>query len=153
ILGPDPIECLDDLPPSDWSFLAKYLPVMRRVASQVQLYLSRGCPFDCAFCMERAKREVSWRAYSIERAIDEVRRLAAFTDLAGMTVYIADALFGMRPSWRRAFLAALAKERLPARKVWLLIRVDLMEDDDLRLFADANCSPGFGLESGDSALL
>ena len=153
IFGSDPIEDLDELPPSDWSLLAKYLPVMRKVATQVMLYLSRGCPFDCAFCMERAKREVSWRAFSIERAIDEVRRLAAFADLAGMTVYVADALFGMRPSWRRAFLAALARERLPVQKIWLLIRVDLTDEEDLRLFAEANCAPGFGLESGDPALL
>ena len=153
IFGSDPIEDLDELPPSDWSLLAKYLPVMRQVASQVMLYLSRGCPFDCAFCMERAKREVSWRAFSVERAVDEVRRAAAFADLTGMTIYIADALFGMRPSWRRAFLAALARERLPVQKVWLLIRVDLTDEEDLRLFAEANCAPGFGLESGDPALL
>jgi protein-L-isoaspartate(D-aspartate) O-methyltransferase len=153
IFGSDPIEDLDELPPSDWSLLAKYIPVMRKVASQVMLYLSRGCPFDCAFCMERAKREVSWRAFSVERAVDEVRRLAAFADLTGMTVYVADALFGMRPSWRRAFLAALARERLPVQKIWLLIRVDLTDEEDLRLFAEANCAPGFGLESGDPALL
>ncbi|MEZ4307012.1 MAG: radical SAM protein [Polyangiaceae bacterium] len=153
IFGSDPIEDLDSLPPSDWSFLDRYRPVLRKVASQVQVYLSRGCPFDCAFCMERAKREVSWRAYSVPRAIDEMRRLAAFADLTGMTVYIADALFGMRTSWRRAFLEALAREPIPAAKLWLLIRVDLMDDEDLRLFAAANCSPGFGLESGDPSLL
>jgi protein-L-isoaspartate(D-aspartate) O-methyltransferase len=153
IFGSDPIEDLDELPPSDWSLLDRYRPVMRKVASQIQLYLSRGCPFDCAFCMERAKREVSWRAFSVERAIDEVRRLAAWADLSGMTVYVADALFGMRPSWRRAFLAALAREKLPVQKIWLLVRVDLVDDEDLRLFGEANCAPGFGLESGDPALL
>jgi protein-L-isoaspartate(D-aspartate) O-methyltransferase len=149
ILGPEPVADLDDLPPSDWSFLERYRSVLGRVAPQVQLYLSRGCPFDCAFCMERAKREVSWRAYSVPRAIDEVRRLAAFMDLSRSTVYVADALFGMRKRWRREFLDALARERLPARKVWLLIRVDMIDDEDLRQFTAANCALGFGLESGD----
>lgn len=153
IFPSDPIENLDELPPSDWSFLERYRPVLRKVASQVQLYLSRGCPFDCTFCMERAKREVSWRAFSVERAIDEVQRLSAFTDLTGLTVYIADALFGMRPSWRRAFLEALARQALPVHKWWLLVRVDLIDDEDLRLFGEANCAPGFGLESGDPKLL
>ncbi|HZO11785.1 MAG TPA: cobalamin-dependent protein, partial [Polyangiaceae bacterium] len=37
----------------DWSLLERYLPVARRVASQAEIYLSRGCPYDCAFCMER----------------------------------------------------------------------------------------------------
>lgn len=153
ILGPDPMNDLDELPPSDWSFLDRYRPVLRRVAPQVQLYLSRGCPFDCAFCMERAKREVSWRALSIERAVDEMRRLAAFVDLEGTTVYIADALFGMRKQWRRGFLEALARENLLAKKLWLLIRVDMIDDEDLRQFAAANCALGFGLESGDPAQL
>lgn len=153
VLGPEPIQHLDDLPVTDWSYLARYRPVARRVASQTQLYLSRGCPFDCAFCMERAKREVSWRAHSVERAVEEFRRLHAFLDLRGWTVYIADALFGMKTSWRRAFLEALAREGIPAEKLWLLIRVDLVDDEDLRLFARANCGLGFGLESGDPSLL
>jgi hypothetical protein len=76
VLGPEPVEVLDELPVTDWSYLARYRAVARRVTSQAQLYLSRGCPFDCAFCMERAKREVSWRAYSVERAVEE-RKLSA----------------------------------------------------------------------------
>jgi protein-L-isoaspartate(D-aspartate) O-methyltransferase len=153
IVGPDPVDDLDTLPPSDWSFLARYRGVARRMNSQAQVYLSRGCPFDCAFCMERAKREVSWRPLSVERAIEELRALHAFLDLRSWTVYLADALFGMKVSWRRRFLEALAREALPVEKFWLLIRVDLVDDEDLRLFAAANCGLGFGLESGDPELL
>lgn len=148
-LGPEAIADLEELPPSDWSLLARYRGVARRVASQAQLYLSRGCPFDCAFCMERAKREVSWRSLSVERALAEVAALHRFLDLRGWTLYFGDALFGMRKSWRREFLAGLARLGLPVEKYWLLIRVDLVEDEDLRLFGAANCGLGFGLESGD----
>jgi protein-L-isoaspartate(D-aspartate) O-methyltransferase len=153
VLGSESVERLDDLPVTDWSYLARYRNVARKITSQTQLYLSRGCPFDCAFCMERAKRDVSWRAYSVERAVEEFRQLHRFLDLRTWTVYIADALFGMKTSWRRQFLEALARENLPARKLWLLIRVDLVDDEDLRLFAKANCGLGFGLESGDPGLL
>lgn len=153
VLGPDPIGVLDELPETDWTFLAKYKDVARKAASQAEIYLSRGCPFDCAFCMEKAKREVSWRGYSVDRAIDELRRLHAFLGLDGWTVYFADALFGMPKAWRRAFLERLAAERLPTAKNWLLIRVDMVDDEDLRLFRDANCAPGFGLESGDPGML
>ena len=149
ILGPDAVEDLSELPPSDWTFLDRYKHVARRVASQAQVYFSRGCPFDCAFCMERAKREVSWRALPVERALEEIRSLHRWVDLTGWTVYVADALFGMRKSWRRELLEGLARERIPADKIWMLIRIDLVEDEDLALFADANCSLGFGLESGD----
>ncbi|MFO0660162.1 MAG: cobalamin-dependent protein [Polyangiaceae bacterium] len=148
ILDSSPVLSLDELPPSDWSLLSRYRGVARQVATQAQVYLSRGCPFDCAFCMERAKREVSWRGLSVERAIDEIKRLHAFLDLRGWTVYLADALFGMKTSWRRAFLERLAQENLPVEKFWLLIRVDLVQDEDLELFQRANCGLGFGLESG-----
>lgn len=153
VLGPDAIEHLDELPPSDWSLLSRYRGVARRYASQAQVYLSRGCPFDCAFCMERAKREVSWRSLSVERALAEVEGLHRFLDLSRWTLYFGDALFGMKTSWRRAFLEGLARRALPVRKYWLLIRVDLVKDEDLRLFSAANCGLGFGLESGDPTLL
>lgn len=153
ILASDPVHDLDELPPSDWSFLSRYRSVARKTASQAQVYLSRGCPFDCAFCMERAKREVSWRAPSVERAVAEIVSLHEFLDLSTWTLYFADALFGMKTSWRREFLSALASAGVPVQKIWLLIRVDLVEDDDLRLFSDANCGLGFGLESGDPGLL
>lgn len=149
ILGPEPIDHLDELPPSDWSLLERYRKIAPRVASQAQVYVSRGCPFDCAFCMERAKREVSWRPLSVERALHEVESLHRFLDLRGWTLYFGDALFGMRKSWRRAFLDGLARLDVPVLKYWLLIRVDLIDDEDLRLFGAANCGLGFGLESGD----
>lgn len=153
VLGPQAIDDLDSLPRSDWSFLERYRPVARRMASQAQVYLSRGCPFDCAFCMERAKREVSWRPLSVDRAVEEITSLHDFLDLRGWTLYFGDALFGMRRKWRREFLERLARADVPVDKYWLLIRVDLVDDEDLRLFGEANCGLGFGLESGDPELL
>lgn len=137
----------------DWSLLARYQPVARKVASQAEIYLSRGCPYDCAFCMERAKRDVSWRALEPDRAVEEIHRLDRFLDLSSWTLFVADALFGMKSRWRKAFLEALARRPSRARKIWLLIRVDLIDREDLELMARANVSPGFGLESGDPAHL
>ncbi|HZO12684.1 MAG TPA: radical SAM protein, partial [Polyangiaceae bacterium] len=70
-------------------------------------------------------------------------------DLSSWTLFVADALFGMKTHWRRAFLEALARRPTRAKKIWLLIRVDLVEREDLELMARANIAPGFGLESGD----
>ncbi|MFO0553899.1 MAG: radical SAM protein [Polyangiaceae bacterium] len=149
IMPSDPVADLDELPASDWTLLDRYKPVLHRVAGQIEVYLSRGCPFDCAFCMERAKREVSWRPLPVERALEEVERAHAYFDLSGRTVYFADALFGMRKKWRREFLEGLAARKIPASKFWLLVRVDMIDDEDLDLFGRANCALGFGLESGD----
>ncbi len=139
----------NELDPTPWELLERYRPVARRVASQAEIYLSRGCPYDCAFCMERAKRDVSWRSLEPARAVEELHRLDQFLDLSRWTLFVADALFGMKRSWRREFLEGLARRPIRARKIWLLIRLDLLEREDLALMKRANVGPGFGLESGD----
>ncbi len=149
VLGPEPVGDPGAMPKVDWELLARYRPVARRVASQAEIYLSRGCPYDCAFCMERAKRDTSWRALDPLAAVEEMHRLDRFLDLSSWTLFIADALFGMKVSWRRTFLEELARRPVRARKVWLLVRLDLLEREDLALMARANVAPGFGLESGD----
>jgi protein-L-isoaspartate(D-aspartate) O-methyltransferase len=149
VLGPESVPDPSELVPYEWSLLERYRPVARRVASQAEIYLSRGCPYDCAFCMERAKRDVSWRALDPEQAVEELHRLDRFLDLSRWTLFVADALFGMKRKWRKTFLEALARRPIRARKIWLLIRVDLVEREDVALMARANVGPGFGLESGD----
>ena len=153
VLGPESVAHPDEADPYDWTLLDRYRPVARRVASQAEIYLSRGCPYDCAFCMERAKRDVSWRALEPGRAVEEIHRLDRFLDLSSWTLFVADALFGMKRPWRRAFLEELARRPVRARKIWLLIRLDLVDREDLALMARANVAPGFGLESGDPAML
>ena len=148
VLGPDPLVELASLPPVDWSMLERYRPIARRMAGQAELYLSRGCPFSCSFCMERAKRCTTWRALEPEHAVEEMHRLDRFLDLTRWTLFVTDALFGMKPAWRKAFLAGLARRPVRARKVWLLARVDLLDREDLELMVRANVAPGFGLESG-----
>ncbi|MCB9590247.1 MAG: cobalamin B12-binding domain-containing protein [Polyangiaceae bacterium] len=149
VLGPDSVPHPGELMPYPWELLDRYRPIARRLASQAEIYLSRGCPFDCAFCMERAKRDVSWRSLEPLHAVEELHRLDQYLDLSDWTLFIADALFGMKQAWRREFLEALAARPIRARKIWLLIRVDLIEEEDFRLMARANIGPGFGLESGD----
>lgn len=149
IVGPESVEDPNALVPYRWELLDRYKNVARKVASQAEIYLSRGCPYDCAFCMERAKRDVSWRALDARAAVEEMHRLDAYLDLTSWTVFVADALFGMKRSWRRAFLEELARRPTRALRTWMLIRIDLVEREDIELMARANASPGFGLESGD----
>src|SRR5690606_25601934 len=83
------------------------------------------------------------------QAVEEIHRLDRFLDLSRWTLFIADALFGMKGRWRKTFLEGLARRPSRARKTWLLIRVDLIDREELELMARANVAPGFGLESGD----
>jgi radical SAM superfamily enzyme YgiQ (UPF0313 family) len=99
--------------------------------------------------MERAKRDTSWRAVEPLAAVEELHRLDRFIDLRGMTVRILDPLFGMKEPWRKQFLEALAARPIRADKIWLVMRLDLIDREDLALMARANVACGFGLESGD----
>ena len=108
----------------------------------IDLYLSRGCPYRCAFCMEGAKGS-AWRAYPVDKAVTLVRRAAA---LKPRVVVFNDACFACRAPWRRSFLKALAEARLDA--VYLAqTRADRLTAADLDLFRPLDIYLQFGVET------
>jgi protein-L-isoaspartate(D-aspartate) O-methyltransferase len=153
VLGPDPLEDLDELPPFDWDLLARYREAAPRIGGQLTIALSRGCPFRCAFCMEGAKGRTGWRAFSPARAVAEVARAHRWLDLTGWTVFVTDPVFGLLPEWRAEALERLAALALPVRAYWALSRVDVVQPDDLPRFQRAGFGLGFGLESGDPEMV
>ena len=153
IYGPAQIEDLDTLPPYQWDLLNRYWPRAKTIGRKFQIYLARGCPYHCTFCMERAKSGYKWRAYSAQRAVDELRRLAAVTDLGHWVVNVADPLFGFKRRWRREVLEGIIEHQLFPRQYWTLTRSDDLEDEDVSLLARARFSIGIGLESGSPQML
>ena len=151
--GPDVVPVLDELPYYAWDLLDRYWPRAQTIGRKLQIYLSRGCPYHCTFCMERSKSGYSWRAYSPERAIEELRRLAARTDLSHWVVNLADPLFGFRRSWRREVLEGIIANDLLPRQYWTLTRSDDLDDVDVDLLARARFSIGIGMESGSPRML
>jgi anaerobic magnesium-protoporphyrin IX monomethyl ester cyclase len=153
IWGPDQIEDLDELPPYQWDLLDRYWPRAESIGRKFQIYLARGCPYHCTFCMERAKSGYKWRAYSAERAVDELVRLSKRTDLEHWVINVADPLFGFKRSWRRDVLRGILDHGLLPRQYWTLTRSDDLEDEDVALLARARFSIGIGLESGSPRML
>lgn len=151
--GPGRVPDLDALPPTQWELLDRYWPNAHRLGRKLQIYLARGCPYRCTFCMERAKSGYSWRPYSAERAVEEVARLATFTDLSRWVVNVADPLFGFQRRWRLEVLEGLVRRGLLPRQYWTLTRSDDLDDDDVALLAKARFSIGIGLESGSPEML
>ncbi len=139
---------LDDLPMYAWDLLNRYWPRATQIGGKLQVVLSRGCPYHCTFCMERAKTGYSWRAYSPQRAIAELEHLSRFTELSQWIVNIADPLFGFKRAWRREVLEGIARKGLLPRQYWTLTRSDDLDEVDIQLFADARFSIGIGLETG-----
>ena len=151
--GPDVVPVLDELPYYAWDLLDRYWPRAQTIGRKLQVYLSRGCPYHCTFCMERAKSGYSWRAYSPDRAIEELRRLAARTDLSHWVVNLADPLFGFQRGWRRKVLSGIIENDLLPRQYWTLTRSDDLDDVDVDLLARARFSIGIGMESGSPRML
>ncbi|MFN3201642.1 MAG: radical SAM protein [Bradymonadia bacterium] len=153
IISRDVIEDLDTLPPYRWDLLDRYWPRAHELGRKFQIYLSRGCVYHCTFCMERAKSGYTWRAFSPERAIEELRRLAARTDLSAWVVNLADPLFGFKRRWRREVLEGILKHRLFPRQYWTLTRSDDLDEEDVQLLARARFSIGIGVESASPRML
>jgi protein-L-isoaspartate O-methyltransferase len=151
--GPDVVPELDTLPPYRWDLLDRYWPRANDLGRKLQIYLSRGCTYHCTFCMERAKSGYTWRAFSPDRAIDELRRLAHKTDLSAWVVNVADPLFGFQRRWRRTVLEGVLREGIAPRQFWTLTRSDDLDDEDVSLLARARFSIGIGLESGSPRML
>ena len=152
ILGPMTLEA-DKLPSYDWTLLGRYLGDADRIGRKFQIYLSRGCPHHCTFCMERSKGEYKWQPFSAERAIEEMARLSRVIDLKQWIINISDPLFGFKPRWRRDVLEGLIRKRLIPRYYWALTRAEGLEEVDVELFAKANFAIGIGFESASHQML
>ncbi len=153
IHGPGKVKNLDALPPMRWELLNRYWPRALQLGRKLQVYLARGCPYKCTFCMERSKSGYEWRAYSPQRAVEELERLSTFTDLSQWVVNIADPLFGFQRRWRREVLEGIIEKGLLPRQYWTLTRSDDLGEEDISLLARARFSIGIGLESGSPDML
>lgn len=147
------VPCMDELPPYKWELLERYWPRARDIGRKFQIYLSRGCPYHCTFCMERSKSGYQWRAFSSERAVDELKRLSTFTPLEHWVINLADPLFGFKRSWRREVLEGIIENKLFPRQYWTLTRSDDLQEEDVELLARARFSIGIGMESGSPEML
>jgi len=114
------------------------------------IYLSRGCPFLCNFCMERAKRHGVWRSYSVDQAVTIIRRLSDDHDVE--RINITDACFGYNKHWRREFLSKLIKSKIK-REFWAETRIDLIDREDVDLLSKLNFRIDFGVESCSATML
>jgi len=120
-----------------------------RGLTNLYLYMSRGCPFGCSFCMEPLK-DRRWRAFSPSDGIKELREAAEKYHPAG--VALADACFGMRPGWRKEFLRRLVDLR-PSYWVVFETRPEYLDAEDISMLANLKVEVQFGVESCSPEML
>jgi radical SAM superfamily enzyme YgiQ (UPF0313 family) len=111
--------------------------------------LSRGCPFQCRFCVEPQRGVVSSR-YSVEDALGIVERLVRAR--APQAIAFSDPLFGVSRRWTEAFLDGLERRQLPLM-FWAETRADLMTPELLERFKRCRFKLDFGLDAASVTMV
>lgn len=120
----------------------------RSLRESVGYEVSRGCPFECAFCYSpgfHSKARVKSPA-KVAQELDELRRLG----VDDLDIY-DDTLFGGRQADFSPYLTLLGDRGF----TWIgNLRINMLDDDLLRELEAAGCKwLYFGIESDDDATL
>jgi radical SAM superfamily enzyme YgiQ (UPF0313 family) len=109
----------------------------------------RGCPFNCAFCAQKATTKGKWRPASLYAIENEIRELVVKYECK--LIYFEDDTFNVDKKRLKLLCHLFDKWKLE----WhCLCRADLVDKESLKLMAGSGCKAvTFGFESGSSKIL
>jgi radical SAM superfamily enzyme YgiQ (UPF0313 family) len=147
-------EQLDLLPLPDRDLLYAAHPQSQRTKIK-PVITGRGCPYDCAFCFNKAYSDLyqgqgrRFRRRSVGNVLGELHDLVTRYDVR--FVLFMDDTFILQGPWLQEFMARYKEEiGLP---FWCQVRANLVSDELVALFKGAGCvSVSFGLEAGNDRL-
>ncbi len=147
-------EELDALPFADRELLYAAHRQSRR--TKIKPFITgRGCPYDCAFCFNKAYSDLyggqgrRFRRRSVGNVIQELKEVISRYDVR--FVLFMDDTFILQGQWLQEFMARYKAEiGLP---FWCQVRANLVTEEKVSLFKEAGCvSVSFGLEAGNDRL-
>jgi len=147
-------EELDTLPFADRELLYGAHRQSRR--SKIKPFITgRGCPYDCAFCFNKAYSDLyqgrgrRFRRRSPENVLRELKEVTSRYDVR--FVLFMDDTFILQDAWLQEFMGRYKAEvGLP---FWCQVRANLVNNGNSALFKDAGCvSVSFGIEAGNDRL-
>lgn len=147
------IRKLDDLPLTDFSLFAPYMHHFKRIG----VSLSRGCPFNCVFCMEKKLREYNgnlrhWRVFSPKRAVLEIDNMIKNGLENNIDrFWFADPTFGFSKKWLNEVLELYSFEG--ASEIWVESRIDIMNEELIKRLYSKNFFLMYGLETFSERML
>lgn len=116
------------------------------------LLISRGCPFDCAFCAAHVIWGRKWRGREAQNVIAEIQYL--FTNFGEKMVAVCDDTFNANIKRAKMFCEMLIESKLPIRWSSWSFRADLADPALLKLMKQSGCeSISIGIESADPQVL
>ncbi len=134
---------LDSLPPPAWDLYGR--------ADVYQVYASRGCPFQCIFCMRVLGDQVRFR--SPGNVVDEVERVVE--RYGAKRIDFSDETFTLRRSWALEICDEMERRGLHKKIEWFANgRVNSVDEELLGRMRRAGCvRVGYGIESGNQSVL
>jgi anaerobic magnesium-protoporphyrin IX monomethyl ester cyclase len=152
-------EDLDALPLPDRDMLYAAHAQSRRTKIK-PVITGRGCPYDCAFCFNKAYSDLyggqgrRFRRRSPDHVLRELKELTADHDVR--FILFMDDTFILQDRWLKEFMPRYKAEiRRAGRPIpfWCQVRANLVTDEKIALFKEAGCvSVSFGLEAGNDHL-
>lgn len=113
---------------------------------------SRGCPYNCTFCISTVIHGKAWRARSVESVLREVENCIK----AGYShIQFDDDVFGFSEKWFRDFCRGMIGKGHSRRITWdYSTRADLTSPEKFRMARKAGAvKVGMGVESGSERIL
>lgn len=142
-------------------FPAKYLlpleiyfaPPTKRESNKrsTNMITSRGCPYECTYCMARVIWNKRVRFRSVKNVVDEIEECVKRYNLAEFNFH--DELFTLKRDRTIEICREVRRRKLDIS--WIcMVRVDYVWEDVLREMKKAGCKKiMFGFESGDQEIL
>ena len=155
------IQNLDALVFPDWDQweIERYLTLPTPLHKTIPLLGSRGCPYECAFCVNQHLRESIPGKYvrfrSAQNIIDEIKRNKQRYSARGFQIVaFIDDIFGMQKEIFYEFCSLFTKEGLDKNIVWLCnTRANLVDAQWVESAVNAGCFYiKMGIEAGDPYL-
>ena len=146
---------LDDLPDPDRSLLrieAYKETKLERINPATTLITSRGCPYNCSFCVSTQMTGRRWRWRSVERIVNEVE---AIRNLGFRGIFFVDDNVAVDVERMLAMCDLILARRLDIRW-WGMARADTIVRNErmVRRMAESGCSTIFlGIESASNRVL
>jgi len=133
---------LDALPFPAWDLYGR--------ADVYQIFASRGCPFDCIFCMRVLGEQVRFR--SPGHVVDEFEWVVR--NWEPERIDFSDETFTLRRRWVFEICDELIRRGLHTTPWFCNGRVNVVDEELLRRMREAGCVRiGFGIESGNAQIL
>ncbi len=153
--GPRPFIDLNDLPPLPFHLVDPRRYLMRVFGvERLSFSTSRGCPRDCAFCVNTVFNRRQWRAMKPDLAVTRMKDFIGSYGMKGLV--ITDSNFFVDMDRSREIFRRMIEEKLKISLTRVHICFDelsRLNEDDFRLLEKAGCKClSIGVESGSERI-